>query len=113
MPDDLLGETDRGLVGRADIGRGEGDPPHLRARRIGQLAPAMADIDVPQPGEAVDIFAALGVAQHRPAPLDDDQRLAVVIGMVQRVNEIAPVRFEQLGGAVHVRSFSRAPLALP
>jgi hypothetical protein len=29
----------------------------------------------------------------------------VVIGMVQRVNEIAPVAFEQLRGAVHIPSY--------
>ena len=48
-----------------------------------------------------------------PLPLDDDQRLPVIIGVVQRVNEITPVGLEQLGGAVHVRSYPRAPLALP
>ena len=102
MPDDLLGEANGRLVGRADIGRGKSEPPHLGARRIGQLGPAMADIDIPQTRQPVDVFAAIGVAQYRALPLDDDQRLAVIVGMMQRVNEIAPVRFEQLGGAVHL-----------
>ena len=97
-PDDLLGEPDRRLVGGADIGRGKGDPPHLRARRVGQLGPAVADIDVPQPRQPVDIFVAVGVAQHRALALDDDQRLTVVIGMVQRVDKVAPIGFEQTGG---------------
>ena len=42
----------------------------------------MADIDIPQTREAVDVFAAIGVPQHRPAALDHDQRLVVVIGVV-------------------------------
>jgi hypothetical protein len=54
----------------------------------------MADVDIPQAREAVDIFVSLRVAQHRSAPLDDDQRLPVIIRMVQRVHEIAPVSLE-------------------
>ena len=65
----------------------------------------MTDIDVPQPGQPVDVFAALGIAQYRALPLDNDQRLPVVIGMVQRMNEKAPVAFEQLRGAVHIPSY--------
>ncbi len=65
----------------------------------------MTDIDVPQSGQPVDVFAPFGIAQYRALPLDDDQRLPVVIGMVQRVNEIAPVAFEQLRRAVHSPSY--------
>ena len=36
-----------------------------------------------------------------PSPLVDEQRRLVVLGMVQRVNQKAPVAFEQLRGAVH------------
>ena len=104
MSDDRLGETNGRLIGGADIGRGEGDPAHLRARRVGQFGAAVADIDVPQTREPVDVFAAVGVAQHRTTPLDDDQRLPVIIGMVQRVDEVAPVGFEKLIGVVHFRS---------
>ncbi len=104
MSNDLLGEPDRGLVGGADIGRGKGDPPHLRAGRISQLASAMANIDVPQPREPVDIFSAVRSAQHRAFPLNDNQRPPVIIGMVQRVDEIAPIGFQKLAGVVHVRS---------
>ena len=101
MPDDLFREAHRRLVGRADIGRGEGDPPHLRGRRIGQFAPAVPDIDVPQPGEAVDEFAPVGEVQHRAAPLGHEQRRFVLLGVVQRMNQKTPVAFKQLRGAVH------------
>ena len=105
MSDDRLGEMDRRLVGGADIGRGEGDPPHLRARRIGQLGPPVPDIDVPQTRQPIYVFAAVGVAQHGATALDDNQRLAVIVGIVQRVDEIAPVGFEKLAGVVHRRSY--------
>ena len=39
------------------------------------------------------------------AALDDNQRLAVIVGIVQRVDEIAPVGFEKLAGVVHRRSY--------
>ena len=101
MADDLFGEPHRRLVGGPDIGRGEGDAAHLRRRGIGELTASVPDIDVPQPRKAVDIAAALGIVQHRPLAFDHDQRLAMVVGVVQRVNQIAPVALDQLGGAVH------------
>ena len=36
-----------------------------------------------------------------PSVFDDNQRLAMIIGMVQRVDEVAPVGFEKLAGVVH------------
>ena len=50
-----------------------------------------------------------------PLPLDNDQRLPVVVGVMQRVNEIAPIGFEQLRGAVHITSYppSARPVPLP
>src|SRR6202035_3069698 len=87
----------------------------LDCRRIGKFAAPMTDIDVPQARKTVDIFAALGIAQNRALPLDNDERLPVVIGVVQRMNEIAPVAFEQLRGAVHIPSYppSARPIPLP
>src|SRR6516165_5109719 len=68
----------------------------------------MTDIDVPQTREPVDIFAAIGIMQHGPTPFDDDHRLPVVIRVMQRVDEIAPVGFDKLAGVVHGRSYVRA-----
>src|SRR6516162_10908574 len=101
MANDLFGEANSRLVGRANIGRSKRDPPHLRRRCVRQLSATVADIDVPQPRQAVDVFAALGVAQHRALAFGDDQRLPVIIRMMQRVNEKSPVAFEQLSSAVH------------
>ncbi len=49
VANDLFGELHRGLVGGPDIGRGKGDAAHLRRRGVGELAAAVADIDIPQP----------------------------------------------------------------
>ena len=111
---DLFAEPHRRLVGLADIGRGKGDAAHLRGGGVGQFAPAMTDIDVPQPRQAVDVFAAVGIVQHRTSALGDDQRLPVIVGMMQRVNQIAPIGFDQLGGAVHLLLLkTRAPCPHP
>src|SRR5277367_2587145 len=75
---------------------------HLRRGGVGQFAPPMTDIDVPQSREAVDVFPAVRIAKHGALALDDDQRPPVIVGMVQRVNQIAPIGFDQLGSAVHV-----------
>src|SRR5271170_5957656 len=75
---------------------------HLRGGGVGQFAPPVTDIDVPQSRQAVDVFAAVRIAKRGALALDNDQRLPVVVGMVQRVNQIAPVGFDQLGGAVHL-----------
>ncbi len=99
--DDLLAEADRRLVGGADIGRGKGDLAHLRGGGIGQFAAAVPDIDIPQPREAIDHLAPIGEMEHRPLALGDEERRLVLVGMVQRVNQIAPVDVEQFRGAVH------------
>src|SRR5882724_1849214 len=73
----------------------------------------VADIDVPQTRKPVDVFAAVGIAQHRALPLDDNQRLAMVIRVVQRVHQKPPVAFEKLRGVVHrVLLFSSHPTSL-
>jgi hypothetical protein len=61
----------------------------------------VSDIDVPQPGEAVDDLAPVGEVQHRAAPLGHEQRRLVLLRMVQRMHQKTPVAFEQLRGAVH------------
>ena len=111
VSDDFLGEADRRLVGGADISRGESDPPHLHAGRVGQLAAAVPGIDIPQTREPDDIFATIGVVQRGSATLDDDKRLAMVVRMVQWMDEETPIGFEQLGGALHLFPPSARSLA--
>ena len=101
MADDLFGEPHRRLVRLADIGRGERHPAHLRGRGIGKLAAAMADIHIPQSGQPVDIAAAVRGIEHRSLALDDDQRLPVVVGMVQGMHQKPPIGRDQFAGAVH------------
>src|SRR6202008_3891837 len=112
MLDDLFGEADRRLVGRADIGRGESNASHLRACCVGPLSAPVPDIDIPQPRQPVDVFTALGVTQYRALPFGDEKRLPVVIGMVQGMHQIAPFGLEkQLGGSIRINFLSPSPLA--
>ena len=52
---------------------------------------------------------APGIVKHRPMPVGDDQRLAVIIWVMQGVNEKTPVGLDEFSGAVHVGSFSPIP----
>jgi len=54
-------EAHAGRVAEAAVGRGEGQLAHLVGCRIRQLAAAVADVDVPERGQAVDVLAAGGV----------------------------------------------------
>ena len=85
----LLGQPDRRLVGEAGIGRGVGQLLHLRRGGVGEFLAAVADIDVPQRGQGVDVFAAVGGAQHGALPRDVDLRGGVILGEVQRVDQVA------------------------
>ena len=101
VADDLFGEPHRRRVGRADIGRRIGDLAHLRGGGIGEHAAAVPDIDVPQPRQAVDHLAPVGEVEDRPPALLDNQRRLVVLGVMQRVDQKAPVALEQFRRAVH------------
>jgi hypothetical protein len=61
----------------------------------------MPDIDVPEAGQPVDDLAPVGESQHCALALGDEQRRLVLLRMVQRMDQIAPVDVEQLSGAVH------------
>src|SRR5207237_600673 len=80
---------------------GIGDLTHLAGGGIGQFAAAMPDIDVPQPSQAIDDLAPVAEVQDRPPALLDQEWRLVLLGVVQRVNQKAPVALEQFGRAVH------------
>ena len=99
--DDTLGEADCRLVREPGIGRRVGQLFHLRRRSIGQFLAAMPDIDVPQARQTVDIFFAVVGPQHRALATDEDFRRRMVLGMMQRVDQMPLVRFEQRTDVVH------------
>ena len=91
-------ELDGRDVGRAGIGGVVGELADLVGRRVRQLGPAVAHVDVPQPGEPVDVLAALHVGQHRAAAAHVDHRLQMVARVVQRVDQVILVVLDELCG---------------
>ena len=79
-----LGEADGGLGGAIEKGRVERDLPHLRGDGVDDLGAAVAHVDAPQAGEAVEELAALRVLHKNAGAGDDDVRAVrvhlVVIG---------------------------------
>ena len=96
--DQLFGQTDRGNVGGAGIGRGEGELGHLVARRIGQFLAAMAGIDVPQARQPVDVFLAVGIDQHLALALDQHHGRLMVLGEMQGMDQEAMIGLDERTG---------------
>ena len=69
-------QLDRRRRGEPEEGRHEGDLVDLLGRGLGQLAPAVPDIDVPEPGEAVDVAVAVRVPEVDALAPREDQRAA-------------------------------------
>ncbi len=61
----------------------------------------MANIDVPQPAEPIDHTAPGDIVEHRALAVVDEQRRLVIIRVMQRMNQVLAVGFEQLRRAVH------------
>ena len=76
--DQPRGEVDRGHICRPDVIGHEGELLHLRRRRLGQLAPAVPHVDVPEARQAVDVLLSLYVSQDGPAPPYEDNRALVI-----------------------------------
>src|SRR3989442_730115 len=53
-------------------------PLQRLSRRDRHLGPAVADVDVPEPAQAVEVFLAADVADRGAAPADVDHGLGVV-----------------------------------
>ena len=99
--DQLFRQADRGNVGGPGIGRGEGELCHLRGGRLGQFLAAVPGIDVPQARETVDVLLALGIDQHLAASLDKHDRLFVILGMMQGVDQMALIQFDECACCFH------------
>ncbi len=61
---------------------GEGDFTHLLSSDGRQFLIAVADVDVPQPGHAVEHRAPVGRVQPDAFGAVDDERVGVLLGMV-------------------------------
>src|SRR5204862_1126452 len=66
-------------------------------RRLGQLAPPVADVDVPELREAVEVLLAVGVANDASLAADEHERSRGGLrGVVQRVDEMGSIEREHL-----------------
>ena len=75
---DLLGQQGRRRRGRAEEGVVIGQLVHLPCDGIGDLLAAIADIDAPEAGEAIEIFLAVVVEDvDALAALDDARSLGI------------------------------------
>ena len=98
---DAFGQADGGLVGEPGIGGRIRQFFHLAGGGVGQFLAPVADIDVPQARQPVDVFAPVVGGQHRTLAADKDFGGGVVFRVVQRMDEMALIRFEQRGDVVH------------
>jgi hypothetical protein len=94
--DELLGELDRGNVGRAGIGGEVGELAHLLRGGLGELLAPMAHVGVPKTGEAVDVLPALDVGDGGAAPLHVHHGLEVIARVMQRMDQMILVGLDQL-----------------
>jgi len=93
-------QLDRRRGGDAEEGWLEGEACHLLARHLGEHRPPVADIDVPEPGETVEIRFVVGVPHGRALAARDDQRavLAVAEQVGDRMEHVGDVLLHQGGG---------------
>ena len=97
----LLAEQREDAIGEADdrLARGRAEDVVIvevldrLLRRFGDLGPAVADVDAPETGAAVDQLAPLVVLDaHTPAALDDQRPVAHVCGdRGERMEQALPV----------------------
>ena len=96
--DQFLGQLDRGDVGRSHIGGGERQFRHLRRCGLGQFLAAVPRVHIPKTREAVDVRLAVGIDQHLAATFHDQYRMLVISDVMQRMDQVAPVRIDECRG---------------
>ena len=84
----LGGELDGRNIRRPRVGGEIGQLLHLVGGRLGELFPAMAHIDVPEPRQAVDVLPALDVGDGGTAAADVHHRLQVIARVMERVDQV-------------------------
>ena len=65
-------QLERGRVGEAAVRVGEGEAAHLVRGRLDQFLAPVAQVDVPEAGQPVDVRAALGVLEMDASAPDED-----------------------------------------
>jgi hypothetical protein len=88
---EAIGQGDRLFVGAARIGRMERERGHLPAGGLTELSASVADVDVPQTREAVEIFAAGVVLDQCAFTRHPDARRRVRGRVMQRVHQVRAI----------------------
>ena len=94
-----VGEADDRLVRIGREGVVIAEIGHRPRRRLTQFGPAIADIDAPQPGAAVDQVMPAAVLEPHPGPAGDDRRpvLQMLGDRGRRMEQALPVHlFERV-----------------
>src|SRR5262249_19529121 len=60
-----------------------------------ELCASVPDVDVPEPGQAVDVFAALDVRDGRAAAPDIHHRLEMIARMMERMDQMLLVVLDE------------------
>ena len=90
-----LGQLDGARIGVAAVAGAVGQRARLVVHGFRQLAAAVSRRDVPQPGQPVDAFPAVGVRQDRAVALYPDASARVERRLVQRMDQVRLVAREQ------------------
>ena len=90
-----LGQLDGARIGVAAVAGAVGQRARLVVHCVRQLAAAVSRRDVPQPGQPVDAFPAVGVRQDRAVALYPDASARVERRLVQRMDQVRLVAREQ------------------
>ena len=102
----LGGQLNRRDVREPGVAVAESQLSHLRGGGLCQLSSAMAHVDVPETGQAVEIAPAVDVSQPDSLAALENDRVLVRLAMVERVNEVVEVVLHELldrAGCCHVR----------
>ena len=93
-------QLDRRRRGEPEEGRDEGDLVDLGGSGFGQFAPAVADVDVPEPGEAVDVLLAVCIPDMGAFAPGDHQGtgLSHLLQIGDRMEHERLVLINQVGG---------------
>src|SRR5580693_7416132 len=90
-----VGEPDDRLVRVRAEGMVIAQVPHRLRRRLAKLGAAVADVDAPQPGAAIDQFPAVPVPDPDPGATSNYRRavLEVIGDRGRRVDQALPIHF--------------------
>ena len=89
-----LGERDRLFVAAAGVAGVIRQRGHLLARGVGEFLPPVADVDVPQPRQPIDVLAPGRIGDDRARPRDPEPRRRVGRRVMERMHQVCAINVE-------------------